>query len=264
MKTVAVCMVKDELDIIPYTLNNMLNQVDSVIVADNLSTDGTTDFLYNLASQNDRLIVAEDSNPAYLQSEKMTALALHARLEHGADWVVPWDADEIWYSPFGLIKEVLGALAPQWLVATAAMYDHVTSSKDDLTEMNPVKRIGWRRSYPGMLPKVACRWREDLIIQQGNHGASYSGGVTLQEGLLVIRHYPYRSHQQFIQKVINGVAAYAATDLPEHAGRHWKDYGNLLKAGGERVLEEVYDMWFHLGGDPNLLPDVIYDPAPIY
>src|SRR5678815_6052118 len=37
----AVSMVKDEADIIGYTVGNMLQQVDHVVVADNGSTDGT-------------------------------------------------------------------------------------------------------------------------------------------------------------------------------------------------------------------------------
>ena len=90
MTTVAVCMARDEADVIGSTVAHMLAQVDAVIVADNLSTDRTREILDQLAGgSSGRLVVVEDPDPAYRQSEKMTALALRARLDFGAkaiDW----------------------------------------------------------------------------------------------------------------------------------------------------------------------------------
>lgn len=257
MSVIGISMAKNNADIIRYSLEHMLTQVDHVIVLDSSSTDGAREILSEYP-----ITVLDDPDPAYYQSQKTTALAKVAR-NLGAEWVVPFDSDEIWYSPFGTIKEVLTGLKPQWLVANAALYDHVTSTEDDPEELNPVKRIGWRRSTKSILPKVACRWRDDLVIEQGNHSAGYHGGPTRHDGLLVVRHYPYRSTDQFIRKVRDGVAAYKATNLPASSGQHWKDYGRLLDAWGEPALEEVYNTWFHLE-DPATLDGVIYDPAPVY
>lgn len=257
MSVIGISLVKDEADIIQVTVENMLNQVDAVIVADNGSMDGTREILETLP-----ITLIDDFEVGYFQSKKMTALA-HLAREHGADWVVPFDADEIHYSRFTpTIKEALEAIPPQFLVATIDLYNHVTSSEDPVEELNPVKRIGWRRNYAGDLPKVACRWREDLVIEQGNHGAKYNGGPTFSTGLLVVRHFPYRSPEQFIQKVRNGYAAYKATDLPIEVGAHWRGYGAILESMGEDAVREVYNTWFHLDS-PTILEDVIYDPAPI-
>lgn len=257
MTVIGISLAKNNADIIKASIEHMLTQVDHVVVLDNSSTDGAREILAGLP-----ITVIDDPDPAYYQSKKTTALAKVAR-NMGAEWVVPFDSDEIWYSPFGTIKEVLEGLAPQWLVATADLYDHVTSTIDDPEEENPIKRIGWRRSYKGALQKVACRWRDDLVIEQGNHSAHYDGRATHQQGLLVVRHYPYRSTDQFVRKVRDGVAAYGATNLPASSGAHWKDYGRILDSMGEAGIEEIYHTWFHLD-NPTLLGGVIYDPAPIY
>ena len=95
-------MVKDEADIVAATVAHMCGQVDAVIVADNNSTDGTRDILDGLP-----VTVVDDPDPAYYQSRKMTALAGRARVEFDATWVIPFDADEWWYSPHGRIADVL-------------------------------------------------------------------------------------------------------------------------------------------------------------
>jgi hypothetical protein len=253
MATFAISMVRDEADIIASTVTHMLDQVDHVIVADNGSVDGTTDILHELGVE-----VLNDPEPAYYQSAKMTMLARVAA-EKGADWVVPFDADEWWYCPHAeTIADYLTPLAEQWLTVTADLYDHVATGHDpDLAD--PVARIGWRRIQSAPLPKVACRTRHDLVIEQGNHGATYDGGTTALAGL-VVRHFPYRSAEQFVSKARNGAAAYAATDLPFTAGQHWRQYGALLDAHGPAVLEDVFRQWFW-SPDPTVDPSLIFDPV---
>jgi hypothetical protein len=254
MTVVAVSMVKDEADIIGATVDHMIRQVDHVIVADNMSSDDTREILNRLNVE-----VLDDDDPAYRQSEKMTALARYAAKEHGADWIVPFDADEWWYSPFGRIADVLEGIAPQWLVASATLYDHVATGHDRAGR--PVESMCWRRAEPGPMPKVACRWREDLVIEQGNHGAWYSGGATVLGGQLVVRHFPYRSAEQFVRKARNGAAAYNATDLSPEVGAHWRQYGAIAEAHGDEACADIFRQWFWVA-DPHQDPGLIYDPAP--
>lgn len=257
MAVFGICMCRDEADVIYSTVMNMLGQVDEVIVADNGSVDGTRDILAELP-----ITVVDDPDPAYYQSRKMTALA-HRAAEARATWVVPFDADEIWYTRFhARIADLLNELADQWLTAEADLYDHVATAIDDPVESDPVKRIGWRRRDRVPLRKVACRIRDDLVIDQGNHGAFYEGGTTRYPDHLVVRHFPYRSPEQFVRKVKNGAAAYAATDLALDVGAHWRQYGDLLQANGEGALEGVFRDWFY-SDNPNADATLICDPAPV-
>lgn len=255
-----VSMVKNEEDIILPTVLNMLNQVDHVIVADNMSTDSTREKLESIKS--DRLTIIDDLDPAYYQSRKMTALAMLA-MEQGAAWVVPFDADEFWYSDFGPVANVLREVPQDIAIVSAELYDHVPTVVDDTLDTNPITRIGYRRVAPGPLPKVACRAKPTLVIEQGNHGATYDGvRVVAIEGSIVIRHYPYRSAAQMARKAVTGNAALSYTDLPESSGQHWRDYARLIKGIGEPGLADVFNHYFW-SDEPSANEELTYDPAPV-
>lgn len=267
-RVVAVTMVKDEVDIVARTVGHIATQVDHVIVADNMSTDGTRQVLDNLARDID-LTVVDDNEVGYHQSKKMTELAFQARVNHGAEWIVPFDADEWWYSPFGRIGDILDGLAKQWLVMEATLYDHVATGEDPAAP-DPIERLGWRRAKPGAMPKVACRWREDLTINMGNHSASYIGGATKFESQLVIRHFPYRSVEQLIGKIRNGAAAYAATDLAPEFGAHWRQWGEALDDPNRGIpwIEDLFRTWYYrenpraaLDIQGEIQPPLLFDPV---
>ena len=265
MTTAAVTMVKDEADIIDTTVRHMLTQVHHVIVADNLSSDDTPNILMRLLAEfPDRLRIVTDPDVGYEQSRKMTALARLAWDEFRAEWVVPFDADEIWYSPFhDTIADHLATVADQWLVMPARVYDHVATRRDDPDEPDPVLRLGYRRNEPLPLNKVACRNRTGLVIEQGNHGARYPGGATIHEPQLVVRHFPYRSVEQLVRKVRNGAAAYAATDLPENMGAHWRQWGAGLEQNGEQWIDDLFHEWYYSRTPNNPESGLIFDPAPV-
>lgn len=257
MKVTAIARVKDEADIIGDTVTWMLGQVDEVIVSDNSSTDGTRELLEQLD-----VYLLEDPDPAYRQSLKMTELAMLAA-KRGADWVVAFDADEAWYSPFGRIADILGELPAA--IATAAVYDHVPTALDPAGA--PLETMGWRRRDAQPLVKVACRPLLPATILQGNHGAAYNTETI--DGQLVVRHYPYRSAEQFVAKVRNGAAAYAAaTEIPEHEGAHWRAYGRILDGHGEEACADIFRKWHWRESteivriDGNDQPALLFDPFP--
>lgn len=257
MTVCAVMLVKDEADVIEATVRHLLTQVDYVIVADNLSTDGTRDVLKSIRDDvgERRMLVRDDDEPGYYQARKTTALAQIA-YEAGFEWVVPCDADEVWHSAFGRLGDVLTQHSESgYDVVTAEMYDHVPTSKDDPDDANPTTRIRWRRERRGALPKVACRLRPDLQIGMGNHVASYTDTqhVLVREWGVTIRHFPYRSPEQFVRKAVNGLAAYeAAPDVGDEYGGHWRAYGQMVRDHGEQAAIDWYHAWFYSDAPPAL------------
>jgi glycosyltransferase involved in cell wall biosynthesis len=232
----AVAKVRDEADVIEPIVRQMATQVDFVLVADHGSEDGTREILESL-SRELPLSVTDDRTPGHYQDRTLTALAKEAA-ERGAEWVLPFDGDEWHYSPHGRIADVL--MERPEAIAIATTYDHVPSGEDDLDQADPTLRIGWRERDPFPMPKVACRTLPGLMILIGSHSAWYGHPVDSVDGLLEIRHFKYRSAEQFVRKIRNGAEAIAMTDFPPQICDHWRKYGAILEGGGPPALERIF------------------------
>lgn len=240
-------MVRDEADIIGTVLRHLLAEgVAGLIVADNLSTDGTRAILDALAAEDDRLVVVDDSDPAYWQGRKMTALA-HLAGDRGAEWVVPFDADELWYSPAGRLAEVLESSGADVLLAR--VWEHVPTPFDGGAS-DPVLRMKRRRPDPKPARKACFRYHPSIRLWEGNHFVDHPGQVS-NEDLIEIREFQYRSLEQATRKVRNGKAALDATTLAASEGSHWRALGGLP--------DDALSAWWtgHSEG-PS-----VYDPAPL-
>ena len=251
MTVVGISRVKNEGDIIRGTLLHTATEVDLMIVVDNASTDSTADILAELVAQQLPLIVMHDPDPAYRQSAKMSALADRAAAEcgyAGDTWIVPFDADELWYAPHRRLRDTLPRVADP--IAVARLTNHLRTTQD-IADPDPFRSMVWAQPEPQGLPKVAFRWEPGAIIHQGNHDVTLpSGGARVDA--LGVRHFPVRSVAQFISKARHGAAAYAAApELPEDMGRHWREWGRLtdgqLEAGyyGTAGPDEAPNGWFY-------------------
>ncbi len=259
MSVAAILMVKDEADIIEYTVGHLLAQVDAVYVVDNGSTDGTATKVFDLLDDYDNNVsFALDPVIAYYQSAKMTALAQEAYRD-GHEWVVPCDADEFWYAPDKRpLREWVHGISPDVQIVKADLYNHLPTSEDKPVEEqpNPFLRIGWRQRSKAPLPKVMCRLRPDLVIDAGNHYARTSG-TALAVGGLVIRHFSWRTEEQYLCKIRNGQEAMAATDLDEGTCAHWR----MWEGHTDESIREHFRKWF-FSTTPRDDESLMFDPAP--
>lgn len=265
-RVAAIAMMRDEEDVATHVVRHIVEErVDVVIVADNNSTDSTRDQLDALVpwveQQGSQLVVVDDPEEGYYQSRKMTALAARAHHEFGADWIIPFDADELWFYRGEALGDRLRRLRPQVKCVGGQLFNHFATGLDE-NSSNPFEAMTWRQAEPGALPKVAVRWHETLVIHQGNHSAAYGGNTLAPEETCELRHFPYRSFEHFVRKARNGAAAYAkATDLGKHEGAHWRQYGALLDKFGEDTLrDEVWNRYFHFVAPTH--GGLIHDPAP--
>lgn len=247
-RLVAVTMVRDEADVIGHTIRHLLAEgVDHVIVADNMSTDDTRPILDELAESNP-VTVVDDLEVGYFQDRKMTNLAHRAAEEFGAEWVLPFDADEIFYFNHGTLAEFFDGCGPDVVIMHG--WDHVATYDDDPIDDNPFTRITHRRPNPQRLGKVAFRYQPTCSLDLGNHDVRGVPGTRVRA--LHYRHFAYRSFEQMARKVRQGAEAYAATDLPNTYGTHWRELGSLDD-------ETLFLRWSRLCEEEGL----INDPAPV-
>lgn len=262
MRVVAVSMMKNEEDVCEDVVRHMAGQgVDGIIVADNLSTDRTRSILKTLQGRiGCPLVVLDDKDPAYYQSRKMTALAKQAWDMFSADWIVPFDADELWISKKQgeTVGDCLRRAPARTTVVPAHLYNYMPTSIDPAGDC-AFRTIQWRITQPAPLPKVAFKWHPAAVIEQGNHGVTHPNH-NLWGFKLEVQHFPWRTVDQYAQKVKQGREAYQATDLEEGMGGHWRGDGALLEKHGREALEEKFNRWFH-ERDPNDNPELVHRPA---
>lgn len=242
MTIIAVAMVKDEADVISTTVSQLLAQgVDHILAADNLSTDRTRDILEGFG---DQVTVIDDPVIAYEQDAKMTRLARRA-CEMGAEWVLPFDADELWYGIDQPIADALSACDAD--VVMAAGWDHIVRSPQD-SPFSP-----WRRPQYQTLSKVAFRATPAAELNMGNHDVRNVGPRRVGGEVLGYRHFQYRSVEQMARKLRNGRAAYEASTVHELHGTHWRE-------GGLLTDDEMSAKWEALRSEDGLA----FDPPPIH
>ena len=246
MTVAAITMVRDEADIIGHTITHLLNQgIDHILVADNMSIDDTG-FILQTFKDTGQVTVIEDTEVGYYQDQKMTTLAHQAHSLFGAEWIMPFDADEYWYWTEGTLAEFFQQAPAD--VYTAVGWDHIATDDDDPTETDPFRRIQHRRQSPQKMGKAVFRYHPDAWIDFGNHFIFNHPGTPATG--LNYRHFQYRSFEQLITKVRNGAAAFNATNLHPTYGAHWRQAGKLDDA-------MLWAMWRKLCEESGLLKDPI-------
>lgn len=261
----AVTMMKDEEDIANHVLYHLAQQgVDGIIVADNLSTDSTRQKLEE-AKENIqahpsyshvKIEIVEDNVIAYTQGAKMTNLA-HMAGGFGATWIIPFDADELWYAKEGTLAEAVArAEAAGQRSIKVPYWDY------KITNVDPpgIPFVAMTYRKPDVVnTKTAFRYIPEINLSDGSHFIYYYGDPSNRdlfpvEESLYIRHYGVRSREHFIKKYNNAYQACKA--LPPNSdlynGAAWNPFFATVEEGG---LGQRYDEgWFETDG-------LIHDPA---
>jgi len=283
----AVGMARDEGDIIEHTMYHLAaNGAAGIIIADNLSKDDTKQKIEK-AKENiaiyfpkTKIVILEDNILAYKQSEKMTHLASLARM-HGAQWIIPFDIDEIWYSPSGTLQKAFEILTDDGTDAYKALYTNHSITEFDQQALSPFHSMQWKWNLPTN-HKSCFRFRNTdsfVRISNGNHFIQHNGwdiGTKIKTAiddyghdkiivgpqLIQIRHFQWRSLDHFIKKVLNAYEACKALEQNEdlYNGAAWAEHFRSYESGGNKNLEKFYKDNILITGDTRSL---IFDPVPI-
>ena len=257
----AVTMIRDEVDVAVPNLKHLVTEgVNGFIVADNLSSDGTREQLDIFAKECPvPMIILDDPVIGYHQGRKMTDLARLAASK-GAQWIVPFDADELWCGRGDTLANILRhANHPVVAVNT---WTHIETGYD-LPDTNPFKGLIYRNPNASSLPKVCFRFNPKWQIAHGNDaiidGVEYVKHTVYDD--LEIRHFPMRGVEQFIEKMRRGAHAMLnSPELPESICSHWRAYGRILDRHGADALRMIYFSQF-FSAEP-FRQGLVKDPAP--
>lgn len=217
MRLYAICLVKNEEDIIGECLKHAIQFCDKIVVIDNGSTDKTWGIVQSLAHQDARIIPFTRTDEPYRDSLRaMGYNAFRCELTEG-DWWLVLDADEfLAEDPRPNIEEAMRQDAD--LIKAWFMQFYYTDS-DYLAwqegNENRYKPIIERRRY------YSINWQEYRMFR--NHpeltwdaksGPSYfpDGLKRVSSRRVVIRHYQFRDPEQIERrlKLRHGQTSFAA------------------------------------------------------
>lgn len=263
-------IVRDEVDIIAQQLRHVAAQgVDGILVVDRMSTDGTEVILDEIDLPC-RLVIEQWYEDAWWQGRRMTE-ACNQAVELGAEWIIPFDADELFYHPDGRpLADVLAAAPGD---AVGARLTHHFCTGQDLPRMQridaehsvertPFETMQFRKREASNLPKSIVRWRRGMVMWEGNHGVAGVANRPLDLGIEV-RHFPYRSEEQTIRKIVSGSRALALTTLPSYVGEHWRAMGAAYDEHGEDAIRAWYREGLYYLNPYDDAAGLVFDPARI-
>lgn len=247
MRLVAVSIVKNEADIIEPFVRHTRAWVDHHLVFDHDSSDGTREILGALQAEGLPLTLFTDQALGNLQQARSNRLTARAAREHGADWVLPLDADEILTGPgrAALEQALAGHAADR--PATLPLLNYFPTEQDDAAEENPIRRLQTCQAFPPRTRKImvprALALDPGVLAGKGSH-AMYRGDRALPDQPLPtgfhLSHLALRSppHQLLrvvlaeLQKLSRG-KAHAGLDV------HYRLGFQLLSENPELFFETV-------------------------
>jgi hypothetical protein len=244
----AVTVVRNEEQRISGSIRRLFaDGIDHVIVADNLSTDGTRDVVLELARDLPISVVSDDES-AFYQGTKVSLMA-RAAARCGAAWIVPFDADELWFGTDASIASTLHSLEGD--VAVAPMFDFLPRVDQELVA-DPYVEFTRRTEVP-VTRKVAFRAHLLASVVSGNH--SVNQPARRVEGKLFIRHYPFLDFEHFVRKAVRGTRALEETDLSTKISDHWRRWASMR----DTALEAEWRSICATGAVEDPLPDGVFE-----
>ncbi|UZD44457.1 glycosyltransferase family 2 protein [Selenomonas sputigena] len=243
-KIIAVSLVADSADIIESFVRHTLTYADEMLVVDHAAADGTGEVLRALQEEGLPLCIERYEAAELCHDEIMTDLMHRAFDEHGADIVVPVDADEFLVTEDAAkpCRAVLSRLRTNMtFYAWHWMYELEEPEKDagEFLLSRPLRRK--KRHEPvqkAIIGREAAR--SYPLLAQGTHylyrmeGEERVPAPALPISFLHFAHFQWRGPLHTAVKVLNGWIGNAAK-YSVHTARcyYWKEHFDTVFEGGE-------------------------------
>ena len=253
MKIFGICLIKNEIDIIEYCLQEQSKWIDKIFVYDNGSTDGTWDLVLELAKTNDKIIPWKTEARPYHDGLRSYVFNEFKHLaEEGDWWCVKMDSDEFYIdNP----KEFLPTVS-KWHNTVTSMHFEYKLTFEDLEEFNFVNHSPEDlRNLKYYAKKITSETRFVRHFKRMKWDATkgYPIGSTLYSPLKIrIQHFQYRSPLLIEERlkvrrqaVKDGYKPFMRDDVVD-----WKD----KLAYRKDLIKETPDYEIGWVSDPNIIP----------
>lgn len=259
--TVLIGLVKNEGDILRTWISHVLALFDRIYLVDHMSTDGTREYLLDIAATQKHLDLYTFTHPGFFQQEITNQLAEIAASECQDAWIFPLDADEF----IDVRKEedfrsrLLGMdldryLRMSWRNCVPLYID----GDDEFSFSSPMLAPPYHAMHQKIALHASSILERNWRYAQGNHEAiDRLGGVIGEEhhvGFLDLLHVPIRGTDHFALKCAQGYQAYNA--LPEERrikdqGVHWEAMIRGLVEKGMLDRDLIREFIAHYGQPEN-------------
>ena len=155
MKINAICVVKNEADIIEETLLNAMKFCHRIYIFDNHSDDGTWEIVQNMAVRFKQIVMAVRSDEAYRPQLRNRIYNMYHHLYDENDWWYIVNANELLHtSPRPLLEKALRAdknrmdvwLANFYFTDEDQRHYGLEDTRQTVTERRRFYRINWREA----------------------------------------------------------------------------------------------------------------------
>ena len=257
MRLAGIAIVRNECDIVEAFVRHNEAVLDRLYILDNDSSDGTLEILQRLAATPLSIKVARDEGLPYYQAVKTTALIKDALEDEPWDCVFPLDCDEFLLvnDRSALEAEIASLTSDEAGLLVSDQY--APTESDDTVEPDPVGRIIHRittePALPPFLGKAIAPYAlgnsHAMEIGEGNHHILVANRRVPERWLASARiaHFPIRSIEQFVSKVVTTRLAWLSRD----------DYRPSLGHHVAIFYEQLRD-------HPDILPRHLLDAAFTY
>jgi hypothetical protein len=239
MRIAIISMFANEAAIAPAFLDQANEFADALLMTAHNSFDATQEIVQARRNRQD-IVLAENYNPQYVQSQIMTDQMQRAFLDHGADVVVPLDFDE--YLPFDSRQSFEHFLSSLQCDIVELKWRNLAPS--DLGNPNLFSSGFYFRHNSGRFKKVivmrsAFLKDGEIRLSQGSHHVVTAQRLTLhQEKIHKLLHIPIHGRFHYRQKMLLGAARIW---LGNHGalGGHWTSHAEMALTRSDLDLKSA-------------------------
>jgi hypothetical protein len=278
MRLAGITLMRNECDIVEAFVRHNGAVLDRLYVIDNKSSDGTFEILERLVASRQPIKLGFDHQLPYYQANKTTRLIKAALEDEAWDWFFPLDGDELLVVPDRAALEAEIAALGAEHVGLLVCDQYAPTELDDEAELDVVSRITPRIESDPVLPRYhgkaivsrALASKRAVTMGEGNHHVLVADRRVPERWLSSARiaHYPVRSVEQFISKVVTTRLAWLSRgDYRPSLGQHIGNFYGQLRNHPNMVSRHLTDAAFayfdsYLGPqDCNYHRQLIRDPV---